>query len=156
MRYLKGSELEEALKWMEIAVRTAINSPCVKDNRGVIIVNGGKIVGRGVNAPPPPFKCEPGYCEGSCRLSAVHGEMNAIIEAGKNGYSAEGGTMYHARVKNGVLQDSREPRCADCSKHILQAGISYFVLKHEKGHALYDTKEFHRISLENHRKRELR
>jgi len=155
MRYLERSDLEKAVKWMEVAVRTAKNSPCRTDKRGVIIVKDDKIVGKGVNAPPIHFKCEPNYCGDSCRVPAVHGEMNAIFDAGKNGYGVEGGTMYHARVENGILQDSRKPRCADCSKHVLQAGILYFVLKHEEGYALYSTKEFHEISLENHRKRKL-
>lgn len=155
MRYLEGSDLEKAVKWMEIAIRTAENSPCRTDKRGVIIVKDGKLIGKGVNAPPIHFKCEPSYCGNSCRVPAVHGEMNAIFDAEKNGNSVEGGIMYHARVENGVLQNSREPRCADCSKHVLQAGILYFVLKHKEGYALYNTKEFHEISLENHRERKL-
>lgn len=155
MRYLDGSELEEALKWLELASRETENSPCAKEKRGVVIVNEGEIVGRGTNAPPLSFRCEPDYCGESCRVPAVHAEMNALFNAWHNGNNVEGGIMYHAKVENGILQNSRKPRCADCSKHILQAGIAGFVLKHEEGLALYDTKEFHKISLENYRNREL-
>jgi len=156
MRYLEGSELEEAVKWMEVAVRTAENSPCRTDKRGVIIVKDGKLIGKGFNAPPIPFKCEPNYCGDSCRVPAVHGEMNAIFDAANNSYDVKGARMYHAKVEKGILQDSRKPRCADCSKHVLQAGIAEFVLKHEEGFTVYDAEEFHRISLENYRKRKLR
>lgn len=153
MRILEGSELEEAVKWMDAAVREAKNSPCKTDSRGVVIVNEGQIVGKGVNAPPMGFKCEPSYCGDSCRVPAVHAEINAILDAGKKGNSVEGGIMYHANTKNGILLDSRQPRCADCSKHVLQAGIFDFVLKHEEGITLYDAKELHDISRENYKKR---
>ena len=152
IRLLQGSELEEAIKYIDIAAKISVNSPCARDKRGVIIVKNNKIIGKGVNAPPAPFKCEPNYCGDSCRVPAVHAEMNAILDAARRGHNLREARMYHARAENGVLQDSREPRCADCSKHILQAGIEDFVLKHKTGFTLYDAVTFHYISLENSRK----
>jgi len=152
IRLLQGCELEEVIKYMNIATKIAGESPCAKEKRGVVIVNQGKIVGEGVNSPPMFFKCEPNYCGESCRVPAVHAEMNAIIDAGRKRHNLNGARMYHARVENGVLQDSREPRCADCSKHILQANICDFVLKHKTGFTLYDAVTFHYISLKNSRK----
>lgn len=155
MRILEGLELEDAKKYMDITAAIARGSPCKKEQRGVIIVKNNLIIGRGVNMPPLPFKCEPEYCGDSCRVPAVHAEMNAILNVGNRDFLKDS-VLYHARInENGTLQDSRDPRCADCSKHILQAGIAGVVLKHDKGYAIYNAKEFHIISLENYKKRNL-
>jgi len=156
MRVLEGSELEEAIRYMNLAVKVAKTSPCRKEKRGAIIVKNDSIIGQGVNEPPKPFKCEPSYCGDSCRVPAVHAEMNAIIDSIERGYNLKKSRMYHARTEDGILQDSRKPRCADCSKHILKFGVEEIILKHEEGYTLYDSVEFHKISLENHRKRNLK
>jgi deoxycytidylate deaminase len=155
MELLEGSGLEKAIKYTYIAAKIAETSPCKREKRGVIIVKSSIIIGTGVNSPPCPFQCEPDYCGESCRVPAVHAEMNAILNV-ENRHYLEGAVLYHAKIdEEGVLQNSRKPRCADCSKHILQAGIAGVVLKHEEGYVFYDSREFHLISLGNFRKRNL-
>lgn len=151
-RILDGIELEEAVKWMSRAVEESTHSPCARDKRGVVIVKGGERIGKGVNAPPPGFICEPAYCQPTCKNYAGHAEVNAILDAGHKGKDVRGARMYHARTEGGVLMDSRQPRC-DCSRYALQAGIGDFVLKHIEGYTLYDMEEFTRLSFENARKR---
>jgi deoxycytidylate deaminase len=151
-RILDGSEFEDAIRWMDEAVRVSCGSPCKRDQRGVVIVSDGNIIGAGVNSPPLGFECCPKYCEPTCKGYAVHAEMNAIIGVG-NKELLRGTRMYHARSENGVLVNSRKPRCVDCAKHILAFGIPEFVLKHEEGYSLYSAHEFFRMSLENQNKK---
>ncbi|MEK6962988.1 MAG: hypothetical protein AABX70_01080 [Nanoarchaeota archaeon] len=153
-RILEGSELEEVVRFMSMAVELSASSPCERDKRGVVIVKDGRKIGQGVNAPPPGFRCEPRYCQSTCRTYAVHAEMGAIANAMSLGNDVRGARMYHARGDKGQLVDSRQPRCADCSKHVLAFGLAEFVLKHAEGYTVYGAEEFNRLSLENQRKRD--
>ena len=148
---LSGLELEEAMKWMSIATDEGKKSPCARDKRGVVIVKDSLEIGLGFNAPPSVFICEPKYCQPTCKDYAIHAEMNAIVNAVRrgNGLNLIGARMYHARVENGVLQDSRKPRCYQCSKHLVAFGLGEFVLKHQEGLTLYPIEEFNRLSLES-------
>ncbi len=150
-RILEGKELEEAVMYTDLALKLAGHSPCVNDKRGVVIVYNSRVIGKGLNAPPEGFKCEPEYCKPICKTYVIHAEMNAIFDAIKKGYFRylKGSRLYHARAENEQLANSRKPRCADCSKHILEIGISEIVLKHEEGYTLYDVNEFHKLSLDS-------
>lgn len=145
---LRGAEREGAQEWMDRTVEISMQSPCQRDKRGVIIVNHGKQIGAGVNAPPLGFSCEPKYCIPTCKDYAVHAEMNAIADATRRGDDLMGSRMYHARAENGVLIPSRKPKCYQCSKHILTFGLSEFVLMHEEGLVLYNVAEFNKLSLD--------
>jgi deoxycytidylate deaminase len=151
---LRDLELQEAAAWMNVAIEEAKKSPCARDKRGVVIVKDGLEIGLGFNAPPPGFICESRHCQPTCKDYAVHAEMNAIADAVRkgNGQKLIGARMYHARVEGGVLQDSRKPRCYQCSKHLVAFGLEEFVLKHEEGYALYSVQEFNRLSLESTKK----
>ena len=146
-RLIEGSELEETLRWMHRAVELGQKSPCQRDQRGVVIVKNGILLGEGVNAPPEGFTCEPKYCQPTCRFYAVHAEMNAIADAVRKQNPLQGSRMYHARVEGDKLADSRKPRCGECSKHVLTFGIADFVLKHEEGFTVYDAHEFNYLSI---------
>lgn len=151
-RVLEGSELEEALSFMDRAVELSMSAPCKRDQRGVVIVKNGNIIGEGVNSPPQGYSCEPKYCEPTCKYYAVHAEINAMADANRKGFSVLDARMYHARGENGVLQPSRDPKCYLCSKELVSFGIGEFVLMHKEGLTLYGIEEFNRISLENHMK----
>lgn len=146
-KILTGSELEETIHWMNEAVRLGKHSPCQRDQRGVVIVKNGILIGEGFNAPPEGFICEPQYCEPTCKTYAVHAEMNAIVDAVCRGNDLFGSRMYHARVEHGKLLDSRKPRCGDCSKHVIAFSIAEFVLKHKDGFTLYTAHEFNYLSI---------
>lgn len=151
---LVNSALETAVKWMNLALEKAKHSPCLRDKRGVVIVNKDLEIGSGFNAPPPGFICEPKYCDPTCKNYAGHAEINALADAVRRGNGANliGARMYHARAENGVLQNSRKPRCYQCSKYLVVFGLAEFVLKHEEGYTLYSIQEFNKLSLESSRK----
>ena len=154
MRYLEGKEKEEAEMYLRIAAEVAKESTCRKSKRGVIIVKDGNIIGRGNNNTTIEELCEP-----PCALErpernkdlcpAFHAEEDAIRDAGK--YDLKGSRMYHIKVKNGTMEPSGKPSCTRCSTFVLRSGISEFVLLHEKGPAIYDTKEFNILSFEYHK-----
>ncbi|MDP2628328.1 MAG: hypothetical protein Q8P15_00325 [Nanoarchaeota archaeon] len=146
-KILNGSELEEAVLWMNEAVKVSMFSPCQRDKRGVVIVKNNEIIGEGGNRLPCDIICDSKYCEPSCKKTAIHAEMDAIINV-RNRELLIGARMYHARAEKGVLIDSRKPRCLDCAKYILAFGISEFVLKHEEGYVLYSARENYELSLQ--------
>lgn len=150
---LRGPELEVAIRWMDVALEEAKKSPCARDKRGVVIVKDDLEIGKGFNAPPSGFICELRYCQPTCKDYAVHAEMMAIADAVRrgNGQNLIGAKMYHARVENGILQDSRMPRCYQCSKHLVTFCLAEFVLKHAEGYTLYPIDEFNELSLESSR-----
>jgi dCMP deaminase len=49
----------------------------------------------------------------------IHGEMNAILKAGREGRDINGATLYLFPL----------PPCAECAKHIVAAGISRVVVQ---------------------------
>jgi len=160
MRYLKGKEKKEAKEYLFLCAEYARMSPCLKSQRGVVIVLNREVLGKGCNAPPfgenPCTSClrekakelkiqshtEP------CR--AVHAEQKAIINAYSTKYtSLEGAVMYHVKVKNGLAVPSGRPSCTICSKLVVEVGIKEFVLWHEDGVAAYNAHEFNDLSLES-------
>ena len=120
-RVLAGSELEEAVRWMGMAVQESARSPCELDKRGVIIVKGGELIGKGVNAPPPGFRCEAAYCQPTCRTYAVHAEMNAVIAAGRK--NCIGGTIYISGMDMKKGQMISSTPCLLCGRVLTNAGI---------------------------------
>jgi len=150
MRYLEGKEKIEAGKWMEYAQKEAEKSPCYKSKRGAVITNAKFIIGRGFNRPPGNFKCDQSICRKFCSDYTVHAEMVAMHDALKNSvYALKGLTLYHAKIKNGVVTPVSKPSCVDCSKHIYDWGISAVVLQLKEGLMLYDSREFHELSLKS-------
>lgn len=147
---LQGRKFEKAMLYIKLAAKIAERSPCKKDKRGVVIINGKEIIGIGYNAPPKGYICEQKYCEPTCKEYAIHAEMNAIISATKRKNNLEGSRMHHARIDGeGKIMHSRKPRCYQCSKHVLAFGIKEFVLMHEEGPTLYNIKEFNKLSLDS-------
>lgn len=162
MRYVTDmKEIKEIEYYMKLAAQEAVKSTCIKSKRGAIIVKDDKIVGKGYN------KVTEGHdnvtLEGLCNpciredihdksrvelCYAVHAEQMAIIDAGNNKNPLFGARMYHIKVKNGEMQPSGKPSCTTCSKMVDESGIIEFVLWHEEGYAVYDSKEFNKLSFE--------
>lgn len=131
-----------------LAVEVANTSPCQKSKRGVVIVKDGVVIGSGCNGPPPGFSCD-GACRTICRDYAVHAEKNAMFDALRKGISLNGARGFHMRSVDGIGVASGTPSCVQCSKEMLAFGLAEFVLLDEKGFALYEMNEFHRLSLMN-------
>ena len=154
MRYLTEEESKQAEKFILEAVKEAEKSRCKKSKRGVVIVKDGDIIGRGHNKVTIEKFCNPCIRENikdnsKVELcSALHAEQVAILDAFKHGKNLEGSRMFHIKVKNGDIMPSEDISCTVCSRIILEAGISEFVLFHKNGFGLYSAEEFNEKSFE--------
>lgn len=110
--------------FMRIAVATSLRSTCKKASVGAIIVKHGNIIATGYNgsASKSPHCVHQGCLlddHGHC-IRTVHAEVNAIINAAKNGSRTYGGTMYC----------THRP-CFNCTKAIVNSGIVSVVFLNE-------------------------
>jgi len=158
MRYLSGDEEKNALECMLEASWIALHSTCQRSRCGSIIVKNNELIGAGFNSPPNNDESQR-RC--SCSKEAydekitdntccVHAEQRAIMDAlRKNHGKIHGSRLYFVRIdENGKPTRAGKPYCTICSKMALDAGIAEFVLWHEKGICVYDTKEYNFLSFE--------
>ena len=102
-----------ALEWAKL-------SHCKRKQVGAIIVKNGMIISDGYNGCPSGFE---NNCEdenGETKWYVLHAEANAILKVAKSTQNCKGATLYL----------SMSP-CKECSKLILQAGISRVVYLNE-------------------------
>lgn len=101
--------LRMALEWGKL-------SHCTRKKVGALIVKDSMIISDGYNGTPSGF---PNCCEdenGETQWYVLHAEANAILKVAKSTQSAKGATLYLTLSP-----------CKECSKLILQAGISRVV-----------------------------
>lgn len=155
MRLLDKKEVNEAQKFIDYAISIARYSQCRKSRRGVVIVNNNVIIGSGYNSPPndkPCCKCLREDIHNNLFTElcyGVHAEQQAIIRTLKNGCDLAGSRLFHVKIKNGSAVISRGPSCTQCSKNILESGITEIVLMENDGLKLYTAEEFNNLSFEN-------
>ena len=110
--------------YMELAVKIAQRSHCIKRHVGAVLAKETRIVSLGYNGPPAgTHNCDEEYPEtgcaqdskGSCSL-AIHAEQNAILYAAKNKVNIKGSTLYV----------SLSP-CLSCARIIYSMGINRVV-----------------------------
>lgn len=147
-------------KFFEEAVRLGNQAICKRGRGGAVLVLGGKIIGRGYNAPPKDSgqnrMCHTDYRTSkkpkSDRTCCVHAEWRAILEGIKNKGNISGSSIYYAAVdEDGKMLYSKSPYCTVCSRLALDTGIKYFLLWHTDGIKQYDTEEYNRISYNFHK-----
>ena len=105
--------LKMALEWAKL-------SHCTRKQVGALIVKNGMIISDGYNGCPSGFE---NNCEdenGETKWYVLHAEANAILKVAKSTQNCKGATLYL----------SMSP-CKECSKLILQAGISRVVYLNE-------------------------
>ncbi len=147
-------EIQQALM---LATITGKVSPCAKSKRGVVIFHPDKTDFYSANnSPPYPFYCNgSAECIAACGNVAVHAEQRAIGLALQRENLSEGWQMVHAKVVNGELVAGGQPSCIQCSKIILECGITkmwlYCNLTEGPTLVSYDPVTFHEISLVNSR-----
>ncbi|MFO8144601.1 MAG: cytidine/deoxycytidylate deaminase family protein [Candidatus Syntrophosphaera sp.] len=109
--------------FMKMAYLVSTRSTCLRRKVGAVIVKDNQILSTGYNGAP---KGVPHCAEVGCLRAAysvpsgqmhelcrgVHAEQNAIIQAGLNGSSTRGGTLYC----------THQP-CSICAKMIINAEI---------------------------------
>jgi deoxycytidylate deaminase len=156
MRYLKGSEENEALTWIKEAGKVAEQALCLKAKCGSVVVKDGIIIGSGYNAPPlddmkNSFCLTPYNNTGKPRYDhtcCMHAEWRAILDTLRNNSDKiVGSTIYFMRLdgdKN--MTKCGEPLCTVCSRFALDSGIKEFVLWHEQGVCAYQTDEYNQLS----------
>ena len=110
--------------YLKMAYEWGKLSPANRKQVGCLIVSNSQIISDGFNGTPAGFdnNCEDE--DGKTKREVLHAETNAIAKISKSTQSSEGSTMY----------TTLSP-CFDCSKLIIQAGITRVVYS-EKYHDL--------------------
>lgn len=134
----------------------ALLSTCKRSKCGSVITTGhndNDVIGVGCNSMPCDLNSvcfKDNISEGfkSDKSCCVHAEQRAILEAVKDyPEKIKGSTLYFVRLdEQGNIKKSGAPYCTICSKMALDVGILLFVLWHEKGITIYNTKEYNEIS----------
>ena len=156
MRYLIGDEEKKALEYIAKTAEVATCATCERSKCGSVIVQQDEIIGSGFNSPPQNIedqrKCSNSknsyHKKVTDKTCCVHAEQRAIMDAlRKNPDRLSGSRLYFIRLDgDGKPSRSGEPYCTICSKMALDVGIDEFVLWHEKGVCVYDTKEYNTLS----------
>lgn len=106
--------------YLEMAVVWAKNSYCTRRQVGAILVKDKMIISDGYNGTPAGFE---NVCEdenGVTKPYVLHAEANAITKVAKSSNSSLGATLYVTASP-----------CMECSKLIIQAGITRVVYLEE-------------------------
>ena len=108
-----GSYLRMAEIWAQ-------NSYCKRRKVGALLVKDKMIISDGYNGTPSGFE---NVCEdenGVTKPYVLHAEANAITKVAKSGNSSAGATLYVTASP-----------CVECSKLIIQSGITRVVYRDE-------------------------
>ena len=109
-------QLRYDLAYLRMAKEWAKLSHCTRKQVGALLVKNGVIISDGYNGTPSGF---PNTCEneiGETYWYVLHAEANAILKVAKSTNNAHGSTLYITLSP-----------CKDCSKLILQSGITRMV-----------------------------
>lgn len=118
--YMKDKEHIKQLRYDRAYLRMAHQwsklSHCNRKQVGAIIVKDAMIISDGYNGTPAGFDncCEDE--EGNTQWYVLHAEANAILKVAKSTNNCKGATLYLTLSP-----------CKDCSKLVLQAGITKVV-----------------------------
>ena len=107
-------------RYIEMAEVWARNSYCKRRQVGALLVKDKMIISDGYNGTPAGFE---NICEdenGVTKPYVLHAEANAITKVAKSGNNSRGATLYVTASP-----------CLECSKLIIQAGITRVVYRDE-------------------------
>jgi dCMP deaminase len=118
--------------YMDLAVRLADRSHCVKIKVGAVLTQDTRIISLGYNGPPAgTHNCDEEWPEAGCARDrkggcslAIHAEENAILYAAKNNVQVDGATLYVTLSP-----------CLACARVIFTTGIKKVVFL--KSYAAY-------------------
>lgn len=116
MDQTKSKQLRYDLAYLKMAKSWSSLSHCTRKKVGAIIVKDDMIISDGYNGSPSGFdnNCEDD--NGDTHWYVLHAEANAILKVAKSTNNCKGATLYLTLSP-----------CKDCSKLVLQAGISRVV-----------------------------
>lgn len=155
MKYLSGTEVQEAEFWIHEAVKIAKQATCERSKCGSIVVLNGQILGVGFNSPPKHLESQKRclcskdsyHKKVTDKTCCVHAEQRAIVNALSKYQNLSGSRLYFIRLdENDSPQNAGKPYCTICSKMALDSGISEFVLSHDEGICVYNTEEYNTLS----------
>ena len=106
--------------YMELAVRIAPRSHCIRRHVGAVIAKDDRIISTGYNGPPSKtYNCDADFPEKGCSYDskdgcylAIHAEQNAILYAVRN----------RGNLENATLYVTLSP-CISCARLIYHTGI---------------------------------
>lgn len=112
----KEKQLRYDKAYLRMAETWAKLSYCERKQVGAIIVKDGMIISDGYNGSPSGFdnRCEDEH--NKTHWYVLHAEANAILKVAKSTHNAKDATLYLTLSP-----------CKECSKLILQAGITRVV-----------------------------
>lgn len=158
MDYLPGNEKIKAFEFIAKATEVAQKATCERSRCGCVIVQSDEVIGRGFNSPSRDieeqrrcFRSKDSYHKKvTDKTCCIHAEQRAIMDAlRKNPNILSGSKLYFIRLDdNGEPSRDGEPYCTICSKMALDVGIENFILLHNKGICVYDTKEYNTLSFQ--------
>jgi len=160
MRRVTGADLKLVMPFVQAAADEAAKATCLRDKCGSAVVSRRKIIGRGYNSPPlddeANRQCNKDWDYSrkpkADKTCCVHAEWRAVLEAAKTHPKLlNGSTLYFMRIdKAGRMTDASEPYCTECSRLILDNGISEVALWNNNGVDLYEAQEYNRLSYKFH------
>lgn len=104
------------IAYLKMALEWAKLSYCKRKQVGALIVKDRMIISDGYNGTPSGFENQCEDENGKTHWYVLHAEANAILKLAASTQSAKGATLYITLSP-----------CKECSKLILQAGISRLV-----------------------------
>jgi len=102
--------------YLKMAQEWAKLSHCQRKQVGALIVNDRMIISDGYNGCPSGFENPCEDHNGNTKWYVLHAEANAILKVARSTHNCNGATLYLTLSP-----------CKECSKLILQAGISRVV-----------------------------
>ena len=106
--------------FLKLAMLASERATCPRMHCGCVLVKDKKVIATGYNGSiPGDVHCEDVGClvvDNHC-LRTVHAEMNALMQAARNGYSVENATAYVTNMP-----------CTTCAKALITAGVERVVI----------------------------
>jgi dCMP deaminase len=113
---MDAKQLNIDKRYLRMARIWASNSYCKRRQVGALLVKDKMIISDGYNGTPSGFENECEDDKNSTKAYVLHAEANAITKVAKSNNSSDGSTLYITTSP-----------CIECSKLIIQAGISRVV-----------------------------
>ena len=105
-------------RYLQMASIWASNSYCIRKKVGALLVKDKMIISDGYNGTPSGFENECEDEHDTTKSYVLHAEANAITKVAKSNNSSDGSTLYVTTSP-----------CMECSKLIIQAGITRVVFE---------------------------
>lgn len=111
------------IRFLELAKHISMWSKDPSRQIGAVAVKNRQILATGYNGFPQNIDDNERYLDRETKYElVVHAEMNCIFNAGKNGMSLLGSTMYVYGL----------PVCHECAKGVIQSGCLRVVIEDKK------------------------